>query len=52
MAPLMWWVDAQLSPALALWLNQTAGVAVQASSVRQVGLRDATDAAIFAADPR
>lgn len=49
MEPLTWWIDAQLSPALALWLNQVIGAEVQASSVRQLGLRDATDALIFAA---
>lgn len=49
MEPLTWWVDAQLSPALALWLNQAAGAEIRAASVRQLGLRDATDAIIFAA---
>lgn len=39
------WVDAQLSPALAPWLVQTYGI--EAQSVREVGLRDAEDRAIF-----
>lgn len=42
------WVDAQLSPALAPWIEETfAGV--RALSVRRLGLRDATDAEIFEA---
>jgi predicted nuclease of predicted toxin-antitoxin system len=40
------WVDAQLSPALAPWLSATLGV--RAVAVKEVGLRDATDAEIFA----
>ncbi len=28
MEPLTWWIDAQLSPALALWLNQVVGAEV------------------------
>ena len=41
------WIDAQLSPALALWIVQTFGVA--ALALRDVGLRDATDREIFLA---
>ncbi|MDE0007500.1 MAG: DUF5615 family PIN-like protein [Gammaproteobacteria bacterium] len=39
------WIDAQLSPALARWLTEHQGV--EAFSVRRLGLRDATDEAIF-----
>lgn len=39
------WVDAQLPPALATWLS--AEHDVQAISLRDLGLRDATDAEIF-----
>ena len=41
------WVDAQLSPALAAWLTSTFGV--QAAAVRDLGLREAADRAIFLA---
>jgi predicted nuclease of predicted toxin-antitoxin system len=41
------WTDAQLSPALAPWLRATFGV--DAAPLRELGLRDAEDAAIFAA---
>ena len=41
------WIDAQLSPALATWLRQT--LDVSAVAVRDLQLRDATDAAIFQA---
>jgi len=41
------WIDAQLSPALAPWLSNN--LAVEAFSVRWLGLRDATDEAIFSA---
>lgn len=41
------WVDAQLSPALAPWLRHAFGV--QAFPLRELGLRDAEDAAVFAA---
>lgn len=40
-------VDAQVSPALAPWLARTLGV--EAVAVRDLGLRDAEDPAIFAA---
>lgn len=40
------WVDAQLSPALAGWLRRTFGA--DAHAVRDLGLRDAEDPAIFA----
>ena len=39
------WIDAQLSPALARWINETFGVA--ASAVRDLGLREAKDLVIF-----
>jgi predicted nuclease of predicted toxin-antitoxin system len=39
------WVDAQLSPALAAWLTGTFGV--QSIAVRDLGLREAADRAIF-----
>lgn len=42
------WVDAQLSPAIAAWINRSFPE-IQASSVRALGLRDATDAEIFRA---
>ena len=41
------WVDAQLPPLLAAWLS--AQFNVEALSLRTLGLRDATDAAIFLA---
>jgi predicted nuclease of predicted toxin-antitoxin system len=41
------WIDAQLSPALAKWIETTLGV--QARAIRDVGLRDATDREIFRA---
>ena len=42
------WLDAQLPPLLAEWINAQ-GWNVEAAAVRDVGLRDATDAVIFAA---
>lgn len=44
------WIDAQLSPAIANWLTQT--FAVTAVPLRDLGLRDATDRAIFLAARR
>jgi predicted nuclease of predicted toxin-antitoxin system len=41
------WVDAQLSPAIATWLTSTFGV--QSIAVRDLGLREAADRAIFLA---
>ncbi|MDP1997218.1 MAG: DUF5615 family PIN-like protein [Gallionella sp.] len=41
------WIDAQLPPLLAEWLSTRFDV--EAFSVRALGLRDATDAAIFQA---
>lgn len=41
------WIDAQLSPSLAKWIETTLGV--QAHALRDVGLRDATDREIFRA---
>lgn len=46
-APVRVWTDAQLSPALAPWLRATFGI--EATAVRDLGLRDAEDPAIFAA---
>jgi predicted nuclease of predicted toxin-antitoxin system len=40
------WIDAQLPPSLAEWLARR--FSVDAAAVRDLGLRDATDAAIFA----
>ena len=42
------WVDAQLSPAIAAWINRTFDD-IEAESVRALGLRDATDPDIFEA---
>lgn len=41
------WIDAQLSPALAPWLVATFGL--QAKTLRDIGLRDASDKEIFVA---
>lgn len=41
------WLDAQLSPVMAGWISQN--FAVSAYSLRELGLRDATDRDIFAA---
>ena len=40
-------IDAQLSPALSLWMRSTFDV--EASAIRDLGLRDATDRQIFQA---
>lgn len=40
------WIDAQLSPSLAAWVNSNY-THIQAQSVRALGLRDATDIEIF-----
>jgi len=40
------WIDAQLSPAIAAWINRTYKD-IEAESVRAVGLRDALDPEIF-----
>lgn len=42
---MIFWVDAQLPPSLAPWLNET--FAVEAKSLRFLGLRDAEDGHIF-----
>jgi predicted nuclease of predicted toxin-antitoxin system len=42
------WIDAQLSPALAAWINRTYDD-ITTQSVRAVGLRDAEDEEIFQA---
>lgn len=39
------WLDAQLPPQLASWIRQT--LAINAVALRDIGLRDATDNAIF-----
>lgn len=41
------WLDAQISPAIAQWLSSTHGV--EASPVKDFGLRDATDRNLFLA---
>lgn len=41
------WIDAQLSPAIAPWINATFDI--QAHAVRDLGLRDAKDLQIFRA---
>ena len=41
------WIDAQLSPALAPWITNT--FAVEAFSIQRLGLRDASDESIFSA---
>lgn len=40
------WIDAQLSPAIAAWINRTFDD-IEAKSVCSLGLRDATDHKIF-----
>jgi predicted nuclease of predicted toxin-antitoxin system len=40
------WIDAQLSPAIAAWINRTYED-IEAQSIRAVGLRDALDYEIF-----
>ena len=40
------WIDAQLSPSIAAWVNEYFPEHT-AQSVRQLGLRDATDESIF-----
>ena len=44
------WIDAQLPPALAHWLSER--YAVEATPVRDLGLRDAADESIFNAARR
>ena len=39
------WLDAQLPPQLANWIQQT--LSIHAIALRDLGLRDATDSAIF-----
>lgn len=41
------WVDAQLSPQIAYWLSEKFGI--QATAVKDLGLRDALDQEIFMA---
>jgi len=45
------WIDAQLSPALAAWINRNYED-LEAKSVRAVGLRDAGDEGIYRAARR
>jgi len=40
------WIDAQLSPAIAAWINRTYQE-IKAQSIHAVGLRDALDYEIF-----
>jgi predicted nuclease of predicted toxin-antitoxin system len=40
------WIDAQLSPAIAAWINRSFG-GLEASSARALGLRQATDLEFF-----
>jgi predicted nuclease of predicted toxin-antitoxin system len=47
---MIFWLDAQLSPALAVWLRMR--FSLDANAVRELGLRDAEDAEIFAAARR
>jgi predicted nuclease of predicted toxin-antitoxin system len=42
---MIFWVDAQLPPALAQWLRDS--FHVEATAIRDLGLREATDRAIF-----
>lgn len=44
------WVDAQMSPAIAVWISRS--FAVNAVAVRELGLREAIDAEIFQAAKR
>jgi predicted nuclease of predicted toxin-antitoxin system len=41
------WIDAQISPAIAAWLSES--FALSAHAVRDLGMREATDRAIFLA---
>ena len=41
------WIDAQMSPAIAVWINSS--YAVTAVAIRDLGLRDADDKEIFEA---
>jgi predicted nuclease of predicted toxin-antitoxin system len=45
------WIDAQLSPALAQWINEHFED-LEATAVRELGLRDADDSEIFASARR
>ena len=44
------WIDAQMSPAIAAWVNSN--FAVSAVAIRDLGLRDAKDKEIFHAAKR
>ncbi len=44
---MIFWVDAQLPPGLAVWLRESQGV--DAKALREIGLRDAEDVEIFMA---
>jgi predicted nuclease of predicted toxin-antitoxin system len=39
------WIDAQISPAMAIWINTHS--TAQAVAIRDIGLRDAQDIEIF-----
>jgi predicted nuclease of predicted toxin-antitoxin system len=41
------WIDAQLPPAIAVWIRET--LLIDAQALRDIGLRDAMDEEIFAA---
>jgi len=43
---MMLWIDAQLSPALAKWIDENFAT-IEAVAVRDLGLRDAEDQVIF-----
>lgn len=47
---MIFWVDAQLPPGLAVWMREVQGV--DAKALREIGLRDAEDLEIFMAARR
>jgi len=44
---MIFWIDAQISPAIAFWIKHN--FAIDAVSLRDIGLRDAEDTDIFQA---
>ncbi len=40
------WIDAQLSPALAVWITENFSN-IEATAIRELGLRDAEDSVIY-----
>lgn len=44
------WLDAQLSPKMATWIAERIGI--EATAVRDIGLRDSSDLEIFQAAKR